>query len=230
MTLRLTLRTHHHADFSADDARTPVRAVVLDGRTTTPDVPPALARRVLAGGCVVIITTPVLLESAAEALAKAGFCQPRFLKTEDKAPRQPWGMGGDDTTYALMARHKKGPFVFNERYHTGRLNGQPNDPSPRHTGDLKGAQGAVARTDVWPEGEGARIAHTISEVLSIHTEPDDHALVAASLLEAIPGQPEALDVLYRTRPEKPALSDAAQQRRKDRDAKRAELAAHKDSH
>lgn len=226
MELHLARREPHCAVFAADDAHTPVRTVVLDGRTHTPALSPALAHRVTAGGCAVIITTPFLLETALAALTQAGFCQPRFLKTEDKNPQLPWGAGMDTTTYAVIARHKKGPFVFNERYHTGRLNGQPVNPNPAPIAKLKGAQGAVARRDTWPEGTQERLEYTLSEILSIHTLPGDHAVVDARLFNTL--TPPPLTVLLRTRPQKPELSDAAQQRRTERAAKKAQLATQKD--
>jgi hypothetical protein len=225
MELCLMARAPHEAAFAGTDSVPGVRVAVLDGRQTVPTITRDLAKRVTDGGSIVVITTLRLLEEVNTALETAGFGQPRFLKTEDGSPRQPWGMGQDDTTYAVLARHKKGPFVFNERYHSGRLNGQPNDPSPAFTGNLKGAQGAVARTDVWPVGEAARIRHTVSEVFSIHTLPGDHMLLDQRLVDAMAHDTTTpMPVLFRTRPEKPVLSDEAQKRRDERDAQRAALA------
>jgi hypothetical protein len=230
MELCLMARTAHEAAFIKGDDGQGVRVVVLDGRQITPTITRDLAKRVTDGGAVVILTTPRLLEEANTALETAGFGQPRFLKTEDGSPRQPWGMGHDDTTYAVLARHKKGPFVFNERYHSGRLNGQPNNPSPNTTGALKGAQGAVARTDVWPRGEAERIRHTVSEVFSIHTLVGDRMLLDQKLVDAMAHNISApIVVLFRTRPEKPALSDEAQKRRDARNAQLAALAATQDT-
>lgn len=212
----------------ANDATVPVRVIVLDGRHATPSIPKAMAQRVVAGGCIVVFTTPRLLEEATAVLEQTGFGQPRFLKTEDGAPASPWGSGQDDTTYAVMARHKKGPFVFNERYHSGRLNGQPVEPNPKVEGELKGAQGSVPRVDAWPIGEQARMRHTLSEVVSIHTLPDDRVAIDSHLVHGMglgASDNAVLRVLYRTRPPKPALSDTARKRREERDAARAALRA-----
>ena len=228
MTLTTARRHPELLAFEAGDNGQAVRMIVLDGRVATPTVSKEMANRVQAGGCIVVFTTPRLLEETAGVLDKAGFIQPRFLKTEDGAPRTPWGSGHDDTTYALMVRPKKGPYVFNERYHSGRLNGVPVDPSPKVEGPLKGAQGAVERVDIWPVGEAARLRHSLAEVASIHTLPEDMVAVDSALLEALglgPSHNGFLRVLYRTRPPNPALSDEAQKRRDERDAKRAALRA-----
>lgn len=214
MTVFLAGIRHDTSIGFGPDTDAPTRLVILDGETSTPTISTSLAKRVLPKGGIAVLTRLDNLEDTVAALAAVGFTQVRFLRTEDHAPNTDWFANPEPNTYTVLGTRKTGGIVFQERYHTGRLNDQPNDPRPQEP-----ALGGVARTTVAPQGLQARVRLTLSELISIHSAPGETVVVDAQFAPLLPTE---LEVLHRTRPPKPPASPQTQARQAARKAAQAQ--------